>query len=159
QYDNEGNMTLRTEAATGNTRQFVWDFRNRLVSVIDKGASGNLIQQVDFAYDALDRRISKRVRDAAGHDVQTDYVYHRDTGLLDFVAPDGPNGSQPPALAMRYLFGPHVDQVLAQQDAAGHVLWLLPDHLGTIHDLVDNTGTVVNHIIYDAFGKVISQSN
>jgi RHS repeat-associated protein len=158
-YDGEGNLTLRTEIATGKTRQFVWDYRNRLVSVIDKDASGNLIQQVDFTYDALDRRISKRVRDAAGHDVQTDFVYDRDNVLLDFVDPDGPNGSQQPALAMRYLFGPHVDQVLAQQDAAGNVLWLLPDHLGSIRDLVDNSGTVVNHIIYDAFGRVISQSN
>jgi RHS repeat-associated protein len=60
---------------------------------------------------------------------------------------------------MRYLFGPNVDQVLAQQDGAGHVLWLLPDYLGSIRDLVDNSGTVRNHIIYDAFGRVIFQSN
>src|SRR5207253_3195729 len=103
QYDNEGNLTLRTEVATGATRQFVWDFRNRLVSVIDKGASGNVIQQVDFTYDTLDRRIAKRVRDAAGHDVQTDFVYDRDHVLLDFVDPDGRGGPQPATLAMRYL--------------------------------------------------------
>jgi RHS repeat-associated protein len=159
QYDNEGNPTLRTEIATGATRQLVWDFRNRLVSVLDKDGAGRLTQQVDFTYDALDRRIAKRVRDAAGHDVQTDFVYDRDNVLLDFLDPDGPGGPLSPALAMRYLDGPAVDQVFAQQDAAGHVLWLLPDHLGSTRDLADDSGAVVNHIVYDAFGKVVSQSN
>ena len=31
EYDNEGNMVLRTEIATGAVREFIWDNRNRLV--------------------------------------------------------------------------------------------------------------------------------
>lgn len=60
---------------------------------------------------------------------------------------------------MRYLHGPNVDQVLAQEDAAGNVHWHLADHLGTIHDLVSNSGQVVNHLKYDSYGNVIAESN
>jgi RHS repeat-associated protein len=157
-YDNEGNLVRRTEIATGAVREFVWDERNRLISVIDKDAAGHMVQEVDYTYDAFTRRISKRVRDASGHDVLTEFVYDRDNVLLDFVAPNGPSGPKP-TLAMRYLYGPAVDQVFAQQDAAGNVLWPVPDHLGSIRDLVDDTGTLKNHIIYDAFGTVVFQSN
>jgi RHS repeat-associated protein len=31
--------------------------------------------------------------------------------------------------------------------------------LGTVKDLVNNSGTVVNHLIYDSFGNLVSQSN
>jgi RHS repeat-associated protein len=78
--------------------------------------------------------------------------------LLDFVDDDGA-GPNSPELAQRYLHGPVVDQVRAQDDGAGNVLWMLADHLGTIHDLVDDAGTVANHIKYDSFGNVIEQSN
>jgi RHS repeat-associated protein len=156
-YDAEGNLIRRTDIATGAVHEFRWDERNRLIAVVDTDAAGHLVQEVDYTYDDLDRRISERVRDAAGHVVLTDYVYDRDNVLLDFVAPDGPGGPKP-TLAMRYLFGPAVDQVLAQQDAAGNVLWLLPDRLGSTRDIVDNAGTVRSHIIYDAFGNVLFQS-
>lgn len=39
------------------------------------------------------------------------------------------------------------------------MFWALTDHLGSVRDLVDNSGTVLNHIVYDAFGGVTSQTN
>ena len=62
-------------------------------------------------------------------------------------------------MSVRYLHGPAVDQVLAQDDLHGNVQWMLADHLGTIHDLINSTGQVVNHLKYDAFGNLITQSN
>jgi RHS repeat-associated protein len=35
---------------------------------------------------------------------------------------------------------------------------MLTDHLGTVRDLVNNNGGVVNHFTYDSFGKVLSAS-
>jgi len=47
--------------------------------------------------------------------------------------------------------------VVAQEDlTSGEILWHLTDHQGTVRDLVDNSGTVVEHIRYDAFGQVTS---
>jgi RHS repeat-associated protein len=34
----------------------------------------------------------------------------------------------------------------------------LTDHLGTYRDLVNTSGTTVNHIVYDAYGKIISET-
>jgi len=62
------------------------------------------------------------------------------------------------------LQGPDVDQVLAREDAVGDVLWPLGDQLGTIRDLAEydsgsDSTNVVNHIKYDAFGKITAQSD
>jgi RHS repeat-associated protein len=47
--------------------------------------------------------------------------------------------------------------VLAQEKA-GATSWMLTDHLGTVRDLVNNSGSVVNHFTYDSFGKVLTTS-
>jgi len=61
-----------------------------------------------------------------------------------------------------------VDQILAEENvdngADETVQWTLTDHLNTVRDIAKyNSGsdmtTVVNHLIYDAFGKVTSESN
>ena len=156
QYDAEGNLTLRTNIATGETREFTWDYRNRLTTIVDMDVSDNVLQTVRFTYDGLDRRISKSVETAAD-DVLTHFVYDRSDVLLDFVDDDGAGGPNAPTLAMRYLHGPAVDQVLAQDDGDTH--WLLPDRLGSIRDIVSSDGTVTNHIRYDSYGNLQSQTN
>jgi RHS repeat-associated protein len=40
------------------------------------------------------------------------------------------------------------------QSATSTVLWLLPDNLGTTRDVIDNSGALVNHIAYAAFGAI-----
>lgn len=160
-YDNEGNLIRRTEIATGNYREFLWDHRNRLIAVFDRDAASAEIQRVEFTYDAFDRRISKSV-DTNPQDmidaVLTHFVYDRDDVILDFVDEDGAAGPNPLVLAQRYLHGPAVDQILAQEDSAGNVLWHLTDHLGTVRDLADNNGAVTSHITYDSFGSAIVES-
>jgi RHS repeat-associated protein len=74
------------------------------------------------------------------------------------VDPDG-SGPTSPAISMRYLHGPSVDQIMAQESANGDVQWMLTDHLGTVRDLVNNNGEVVNHLKYDSYGNVIAESD
>jgi RHS repeat-associated protein len=38
-------------------------------------------------------------------------------------------------------------------------MWYLTDRLGTVRDLADADGAIVNHIGYDSFGAVLSQTN
>jgi RHS repeat-associated protein len=74
---------------------------------------------------------------------------------LDFVDTDGSEGAATLALSARYLWGPAVDQLLAQEDVAGTVVkWMLPDQLGSTRDIVGNSGEVVSHFSYDSFGNV-----
>ena len=75
-------------------------------------------------------------------------------------------------LSHRYLWQPGVtDQLLSDErtalDTAGatstvEVLWALTDQLGTVRDLAlcdSGTTTVVNHIVYESFGTIVSQTD
>ncbi len=159
EYDNEGNLIRRTAIATGVVRELEWDYRNRLVAIIDKDAAGNETQRAEYTYDVFDRRIAKVVdnnpQDAVNALV-THFVYDGSDVHLEFVDSDGANE---PVLDIRYLQGPEVDQILAQEEVGGDAIWHLTDRLGTIRDLADNSGTVINHITYDSFGNVVSETD
>ncbi|GIW91522.1 MAG: hypothetical protein KatS3mg109_1954 [Pirellulaceae bacterium] len=156
-----------------------WDIGTRLVAASDflrKDAQGAIVLDVHYSYDVFDRRIGKTV-DPDGDGAQgpsfTWFVYDNpsvvtgasdpalvgaDHIVLEFTA------SQPAVLKYRYLHGPVVDQVFAREDVEslwqpGEVLWALGDHLGTVRDLIDSSGTVVNHLRYEAFGRITSETN
>lgn len=57
------------------------------------------------------------------------------------------------------MHGTQIDQILADENASGRVQWALTDNQGTVRDLIDSTGTIQNHIVYDSFGNVTSQTN
>jgi|GEM_PF-5403046 len=152
-YDPVGNMTSRTDLA-GNVTTYVWDYRNRLTEVKTASAKGGITSDVRFTYDALDRRTAESVdSDGAGPvaPAVTRFVYDGNNVALQF------NGNN--KLKHRYLHGPGVDEQLADDSTAGGILWLLADNQGTIRDLVNTAGVVVNHIQYDSYGNVISQTN
>jgi RHS repeat-associated protein len=171
QYDNEGNRTRRTKTSGGSYTEYAWDHRNRLTSVTDKTASGAVTRQAFYTYDVFDRRVAKQVDwDGAGAQVASKeyYFYDGQHIALKFVDPDA-SGAQPSALRSRLLHGQAVDQILADEavtslTAPGNVLWPLTDNLGTVRDIVDfnettNISQVVNHLAYDAFGRITSETN
>ncbi len=67
-----------------------------------------------------------------------------------------------PQLTDRYLSGPAVDQVLADEyfpsptsqlpSAAGTTLWMLGDNQNSVTDVVGDSGTLYEHIDYSPFG-------
>jgi RHS repeat-associated protein len=159
QYDNEGNRTKRTlKDDTALTTEYVWDHRNRLMSVIDKSGT-TVTQSIVYTYDAQGRRV-KRMFDANGAvagGVSNEYfVYDGDELSMRF------NNSQ--QLTHRYLNGPAVDQVLVDevfaagvggQRVSDEVLWLLSDHQNTVRDVADANGTRRKHVDYgDSFGQI-----
>lgn len=160
EYDTEGNMIKRTEIATNDYREFEWDHRNRLIRVTDFASGGTATQVVEFAYDALDRRIARSV-DADGAGTATASVLHsiydREDVILDFVDPDGPGEASLAVLDERYLHGPGIDLVLAQEHQRTE--WHLTDHLGTVRNIASSSGELLNHITYDSFGNTLQQSD
>jgi RHS repeat-associated protein len=77
------------------------------------------------------------------------------------------NGNQ--SLTDRYLWGEAVDEVLADErfspsgnnvlpSAAGTTYWALTDNENSVRDWI-TYGALVDHVIYDSFGKVYSQTN
>jgi RHS repeat-associated protein len=145
-YDGEGNRTLRVEIATGKVTEYLWDYRNRLTGVLFKDGAGVVTRTIEYRYDVNDRRIGKRI-----DGVTTErYVYDGSDVALVF---DGA-GVQ----THRYLHGTGVDTVLADE-RGGTVVWALGDNQGTVRDVLDGNGVVLNHVSYDSFGKVVGQSN
>jgi RHS repeat-associated protein len=143
QYDGEGNRTKRTEIATGKVTEYNWDYRNRLTAVAFKDANGMVTKTLEYTYDVDNQRIGKTINGA----VTERYVIDRNQIALVF---DGA-GTQ----THRYLYGTNIDQVLADETPTSMV-WALADHQGTVRDLIDNGGNVVEHLSYDSFGNLTS---
>jgi RHS repeat-associated protein len=154
QYDQEGNRTKRTETATGKVTEYVWDYHNRLAQVLFKDGSGAVTKSIEYTYDVNNQRIGKKIDTSAslstGGVVTERYVIDRNQIALVF---DG-SGVQ----KSRYLYGTQIDQVLAEE-SGNQVHWFLADNQGTVKDVVDNTGAVIDHITYDSFGRIVSQTS
>ncbi len=166
EYDDEGNMTAKETISTGERVEYVWDHRNRLVSVISKDGLGAVVKQVDQSYDYANRWVRRSVDpDGAGvaSAANTFFTYEGDQITLQF------EGNSASDLSHRYLWGEAVDQIFADEQvsslgSAGSVLYPLTDHLNTTRDLAEydsgaDTTSIVNHRRFDSFGNVISETN
>jgi uncharacterized protein RhaS with RHS repeats len=108
---------------------------------------------VDYVYDVNDNRTAKVVDlDGAGTGAATTerYIYDGDQIALVF------NGSG--VQIQRYLYGDQTDQVLAEE-SNGQTRWQLADHQGTVRQIVDNAGALLNQISYDSFGNITKEIN
>jgi len=163
-YDAEGNRVSRTrisnDPASDYLTTYTFDYRNELTDVNFYNNSSVLTKHVHYIYDVFDHLIGKQVDDTGGgsYDRAEFYVYDGNNVALQF----GLGG----ALTERYLNGPSasgVDTVLAEEDVTsltspGTVTWPLTDNLGTVRDIVDSTGAVIDHLVYNSFGQVASES-
>jgi RHS repeat-associated protein len=149
QSDLQGNRIKKTEIVTGKVTEYQWDNRNRLIAVIVRDNNGELLQQSEYIYDVYNRRLARRIdRDGSGNFGTERFVYDGDNVALIF---DGAG-----ALQQRLFSGTQVDLIWAQENSNGEVLWALSDNQGTVRDVIDLDGNVLNHITYDAFGNITS---
>jgi len=163
QYDDEGNRTRRTEIATGEVTEYEWDHRNRLVRIAVKASDqGPVTSDIVYTYDVFDRRIGKEIWTlATGITTRHFYIYDGQHILLEFA-----QDVSDPVLTHRYLHGPAVDQILADEQVTsplwqGNVIWPLTDNQGTVRDIAhaaDDETSIVNHITYDAFGQITHET-
>ena len=131
-----------------------------------------MTKDILYDYDVFNRLVGKTVAygtDPADPEDVTYFVYDGERwergNAGDHLALvfDG-NGD----LTNRYLYGPAVDQILADEQvdsltAPGDVLWPLTDNLGTVRNLAAYDGatgdtTVVNHRTYTAFGQILDET-
>lgn len=159
EYDAEGNRTSRTDRVSGEKTTYEWDYRNRLTHVAVESAQGVIERQEWYTYDAFDRRIAVTT-DANGSGrataQTTHYVYDGDNIVLTL--------DDHGAVTHRYLYGAETDSILADEHVSqsgqpGQILWMLPNHQGSIQDVVSSSGAVLNHIEYNSFGVIVSQTN
>ena len=136
----------------GTFTTYTYDYHNRLTEVKQ---GGTLI--ATYTYNALDQRIG--IQDSGGSTTWTVYNGTSADALpyADF------NGSG--ALLTRYVSGPGmvngavVDELLARTSSGGTTAWYLTDKLDSVRDVVSSTGSVLDHIVYDSFGNITTETS
>jgi len=137
-YDNNGNTLTKTDS-TG-TRNYTWDFENRLTSALLPGAGGT----VTFQYDPLGRRIQKAFSHNSATTV-TNYLYDGANVIQEVDA----NGNE----LARYAQGPGIDEPLTEF-RSGTTSFYQQDGLGSVTSLSDSNGALASTYAYDAFGNL-----
>jgi RHS repeat-associated protein len=144
--------------ATGNVWTYAFDQRDRMTGATEKNSGGSTIMQATFTYDALGRRIGTKVDDDGSGPhaaVQTWMVYDGGGSDANTYADFDGSGN----LLTRYLYAPAVDAILARTSSGGTSAWYLPEKLGTIRDIADTSGALIDHVVYNSFGAVTSETN
>lgn len=77
-----------------------------------KDSAGTVVRAIHYDYDGFDRKMARKVGTASAEY----YVYDGDDVVLDFLDGDGTGGGGAATLQERYLFGPAVDRILAQEN-------------------------------------------
>jgi fibro-slime domain-containing protein/RHS repeat-associated protein len=143
-YDREGNLKTKTVLATGEKTEYFWDHGNRLVKVEQRSAGGVILSASEFRYDPLGRRIME-----TANGVVRFTTYDGDHAWADFNATG--------AVEARYLFGEKIDEILARWQPGSGTAWYLTDKLGSVRDLANASGSLINTTTYSAFGQILSQ--
>jgi RHS repeat-associated protein len=131
------------------------------VKVTNKNTSNGEINRFEYAYDGDDHMIRRQVflNGSSMPNLQQVFAYSDGQITLQFEKAGGGSLTRTD-LAHRYLWGPAVDELLADEDinsltnaALNSVLWPLTDHLGTVRDWIDSSANVLDHVEYDSYGK------
>ncbi|MEO8498209.1 MAG: RHS repeat-associated core domain-containing protein, partial [Planctomycetota bacterium] len=175
--DNEGNVTRKTRISDNTYTVYTWNHRNQLTDVSERTSANALTKRTVYEYDAFGRRVMDSL-DRTGDGIydQIDRWFHDGPDrLFQIRDSDGQGTAQVFRISNRYLHGDATDRVIADEQfasglgpayqsaaastATGTTLWSVADQLGSARDLVDNSGIVRKHVIYDSFGKRLSEVN
>lgn len=99
-----------------------------------------------FVSTVFDRLITRDVDGTVSH-----HVYDGQNIWADFDATG--------AVVARYLHGPGIDNQLARWWSSGGTAWYLTDHLGSVRDIMNNSATIINSVMHNSFGQILSETS
>ncbi|MBU2221401.1 MAG: hypothetical protein KJ722_02160 [Candidatus Omnitrophica bacterium] len=133
-YDTNGNLV------SDGTWTYGYDYENRLVS------AANSTTTASYSYDAFGRRISKSVN---GQSSTVNYIYDGDQVIAEYDCTG--------KLLRKYVYGPGIDEPIClttyTSQAATRYYYHF-DGLGSVVQMTDEEGQVVEQYEYDAYGNV-----
>ena len=156
-HDAAGELTKKSKGASAETWTYGYDAKGRMVWAQDRATDGGtLLSAATYVYDVKDRLIEEDATTTTGGllpvTTVTRWWYDGQNAWAELAVGAG--------LLTRRLFLDGVDQPLARIDATGTPAWYLADRQGSIRDVVNFAGTMVlDHLAYDAYGKVTSESS
>ena len=134
-YDANGNMISKTTPS--GTVTYTYDFENHLTQV------NTAMETITFTYDPFGRRSSKRTSHGT-----TDYIYSDGHVIMEMDDAE--------IVEAIYIYGSEMDEVLIMR-RGGLDFFFNGDALGSVTDLTDEVGNIVESYSYDAYG--ISQES
>ena len=126
-YDGNGNL------GNDGRNAYTYDEENRLSLV------QNVQHSANYEYDAFNRRVGKKVDGV--------WTYFIQDGFRE-IAEYNASGQ----LQAEYVYGDYIDEVLAMS-RAGKTYYYHYDGLGSVSDLTDDQGNVVERYTYDVYGQ------
>lgn len=167
-YDLNGNLTQKLpKDQTKPAYMYAYSSKNQLIEVsITATALGQIVKKINYTYDVLGRRMQKSVWDRVEQvnpkkTYVRRYVYDATNVFAEF---DGSNN-----LLASYVHGNTADDVLSVSVTAAGVTagvaksagkyYFLKDALGTVTDVLDSSGALIQTQNYGTFGKPVSIKN
>jgi len=128
-YDGNGNLT------SDGLKTYTYDYENRLISVEQQGV------KTEYLYDPFGRRISKMTPTSI-----TNYIY---AGAHVIMEKDGAG-----AVKAKYIYGIGTDEIL-KMTRSGQDFYYCRDGLGSVAQITDSNGQVIEKYTYDAYGNTV----
>ena len=114
----------------------------------------------------LSRSLTLYTNGVAGTPQKSEFIYDDPADNGQIVLQFQTTGSATPTsanLTDRYLWGPAVDQLIADEQVSGvsspgTILWPLIDNQGTVRAVANSAGQLLDDITYSAFGQALSHT-
>lgn len=161
-YDLNGNIIFKNPKRPElKFQSFSYNSKNQLTKVqFLETMTGPMIEETEYVYDVLGQRIQQKYRKASAPlEEQIRRYWNHDSEV--FAEFDGAN-----SLLAEYTHSKLVaDDILSMKitqagvnaglsDALG-TFYFLKNHIGSVTDIVNAAGEIVQHYEYSAFGKVL----
>lgn len=130
EYDADGNTI-----SNGRGHTYAWDAESRLISITYGDDS-----KTEFTYDALSRRVAVVEKDSAGTETSAKHLLWDGLSICE-------ERNALHAVTKRY----HANGFT---DGQGAKYFYTRDHLGSVREVVDESGVVTDRYRYDPYGKV-----
>jgi RHS repeat-associated protein len=141
-YDNNGNTLSQVTSPTDQVF-YHWDYQNRMIGADVTTSSGT--QHTAYRYDADGNRVS-----ATTGGVETRYLIDTVQPYAQVALEYRPSG----LVVASYVYG----NGLISQNRVGVLSYYAKDGLGSTRALTNANGVVTDRYVYDAFGRMISQT-
>jgi len=156
-YDDNGNRTGQIKISSGEATEYIWTSEDRLREVKIKDVQGTILKRLVYSYDGTGRRVRREYFDTANPANNTNDRYRFDGNNVLYEVPSNTN------IVKNFKFHEiGLDRPVAMiDDIDGDEYWSFGtelmtytrDALGSISEITDPTGGVVQKYDYTAYGQ------
>jgi RHS repeat-associated protein len=150
-YDLVGNLSTKSKGAGLEKWYYAYNQNNQLLSVRKTSDGTTNTMTVTYAYDAFGNRVKQDEWVSGGSTTTTKFVFVGDQVYLDLTSGN--------ALQERYIRGDNANELIARIDGSNNEAWYLTDRLGSVRDIINNSGTDLDSVTYSAYGAITTQTN